>query len=132
MVKFPVLQSPDKRVQRQITSEEELETYREMGYTQVRSNTDTTAREPLNSGAEGQQRARAASTTAGSEVNSGSTTPSTEELARAEQKKAAEAKAAAEAETTSAQQQAGSATAAKKQAAGNTAEQVAINTPPEK
>ena len=63
MAKFPVLQSADGRVQRVVTSEAELEALQEEGYTRVTKNTDTTSREPLNSGAEGQRRARESSTT---------------------------------------------------------------------
>lgn len=70
---FPKMQSPDGRVQRVVTSEDELDSLKEQGYTQVRKSADPTAREAANSGAEGQRRARASSTTEGQERNTGST-----------------------------------------------------------
>lgn len=75
MPKLPVLQSKDGRIQRVITSEDELESFKAQGYAPVKKDADPAEREPLNSGAEGQRRARASSTTEGSERNTGSTTP---------------------------------------------------------
>lgn len=68
MAKFPVLVSPDGRVHRVITSTEELEKYEARGYKR-----SVKQREPIDSGAEGNQRARESSTTEGSERNSGTT-----------------------------------------------------------
>lgn len=75
MPKFPVLQSKDGRVQRVVTSQDELERLESEGYTAVGAKKAATEREPIDSGAEGNRRARAASTTEGSERNTGSTTP---------------------------------------------------------
>lgn len=75
MARLPILQSKDGRVQRVVTSEDELELLKKQGYTQVRKESDSSDRESVNSGAEGQRRARASSTTEGSERNTGSTTP---------------------------------------------------------
>lgn len=75
MPKFPTLHSPDGRVARVVTSEDELETLKEQGYAPARKSAESTDREGINSGAEGQRRARASSTTEGSERNTGSTTP---------------------------------------------------------
>lgn len=74
MAKLPTLKSPDGRVFRKITSEDELEAFKAQGYTEV-GRKASAEREPINSGAEGQRRARQSSTTEGSERNSGSTTP---------------------------------------------------------
>lgn len=75
MAKFPIVQSSDGRVQRVVTSADELESLKAAGYKPVRKPEEAAgSREPINSGAEGQRRARAASTTEGSETNSGSTT----------------------------------------------------------
>lgn len=70
---FPVMQSKDGRVQRVITSKEEMERFESEGYTQVGKKHASTEREPINSGAEGNLRARESSTTEGSEANSGTT-----------------------------------------------------------
>lgn len=77
MAKFPVVQSADGRVQRVVTSQEELDKLKAEGYKPVRKPEAAAAdREAINSGAEGQRRARASSTTEGQERNTGSTTPS--------------------------------------------------------
>lgn len=69
----PTLVSADGRSSRQVTSKEELDQLKEEGWT-VPSKAG--ARDTLDSGAEGNRRARASSTTEGSERNTGSTTPS--------------------------------------------------------
>ena len=71
----PKYVSEDKRRVVTATSREEIEQLEEQGYKKVTAKTSLD-REPLNSGREGQRRARASSTTEGSERNSGSTTPS--------------------------------------------------------
>lgn len=70
---FPVLQSKDGRVQRVVTSKEEMERYKSEGYTEVGKKHASTERESIDSGAEGNLRARESSTTEGSERNSGTT-----------------------------------------------------------
>lgn len=89
MAKFPKLKSADGRVERVVTSEDELELLLEQGYKRVNAKHDPATRELIDSGAEGNQRARASSTTEGQERNTGSTAPSAEEKAAAA-KKAAE------------------------------------------
>jgi hypothetical protein len=73
MTKFPTVQSKDGRVTRVVTSEDELDSLKDQGYVPVKKT--SADREPINSGAEGQRRARQSSTTEGSETNTGSTTP---------------------------------------------------------
>jgi len=69
---LPRLYSPDGRRSIVPTSKEEGATLRDdEGYTTTPPKNVATA----NSGAEGQRRARASSTTEGSETNTGSTTP---------------------------------------------------------
>lgn len=69
---LPRLYSPDGRRSIQPTSREEGQALRDdEGYTTSEPKSTPTA----NSGAEGQRRARASSTTEGSERNTGSTTP---------------------------------------------------------
>lgn len=70
MAKLPVLQSPDGRVSRVITSQEELDSFKEQGYT-ARGQHSTTERDSIDSGAEGNRRSRASATTKSSEKNSG-------------------------------------------------------------
>lgn len=70
------LVSPDGRRVVTVTSKEELEDLKDQGYKNAtKANTGLNA-ETANSGAEGNRRARASSTTEGSERNTGSTTPS--------------------------------------------------------
>lgn len=71
MARFPVLESPDGRVRRVITSDDEYESYENKGYKRVTSRSQAAGREPIDSGAEGNRRARESSTTEGSERNSG-------------------------------------------------------------
>lgn len=72
MAKLPILESPDGRVQRVITSQDELDSFKERGYTAVgRGQHSTTERDAIDSGAEGNRRSRAAATTRSSERNSG-------------------------------------------------------------
>lgn len=75
MAKFPKLKSADGRVERVVTSSDELEYLEEQGYTRITAKHDPAKREPIDSGAEGNRRARASSTTEGQERNTGSTTP---------------------------------------------------------
>ena len=76
MAKFPTMKSSDGRVERVVTSEDELEYLEERGYTRVGPKHDPAKREAIDSGAEGNRRSRASSTTEGQERNTGSTTPS--------------------------------------------------------
>ena len=67
---LPTLYSPDGRRAVVPTSKEEGKELQEEGYT-----TEQPEAETADSGAEGNRRARASSTTEGSERNTGSTTP---------------------------------------------------------